>query len=118
MIQLIKEVATSNLGRALIVLPFIMLANNAFGAVLGDLKGRLDKTLLWAGVKKGAVVYAGIALFTIVSILAPELSVNFANIEVDLVTGMYMIIWAAIAAYGTDGLNKLARIFNYKTGDN
>lgn len=118
MIQLIKNLITTDLGRALTVLPLIMLANNCLGAVLGDLKGRLDKALLWTGIKKGGVIYAAIALFTIVSMLAPELSVNFANVDVDLVTGMYMIIWAAITAYGYDGLTKLARIFKYKTGDN
>lgn len=118
MIQLIENLITTDLGRALTVLPLIMLANNLLGAALGGLTTKWKPDLLRAGMKKGAVVYSAIALFTLVSMLAPELSINFADLDVDLVTGMYMIIWAAITAYGYDGLTKLAKIFNYKIGDN
>ena len=112
-----KELLTSNLGRALTVLPFIMLANNLFGAVLAELKEKFDSNRLKAGLTKGIVIYVGIGLFAVASIYLKELTVEFNGDLYSLIDAMYVIIWGAIVVYSTDGLSKLSKIFKVETGD-
>lgn len=112
-----KEILTSNLGRALTVLPFIMLANNLFGAVLAELKEKFDSNRLKAGLTKGIVIYVGIGLFAAASTYLKELTVEFNGDLYSLIDAMYVIIWGAIVVYSTDGLSKLSKIFKVETGD-
>lgn len=117
MFNLIKNLIATNLGKVLITLPLIMLGNNLLGAALAGLKKRFDLDRLKAGLFKGALVYAGVFVFALVSYFNNDLIVNFDGNAYTLVDAMYVIIWAAIIAYGKDGIDKLAKLFNFKVGD-
>lgn len=114
--NLIKELLVTNLGRALIVLPFIMIANNLFGAALAGLNKVFSFERLKAGLFKGLLVYTGIALFAIISFYTNDLNVDFNGTTYTLIDAMYVIVWASVIAYGKDGIEKLAKLFKFESG--
>ncbi len=114
---IIVKVVTSNLGRVLTALPFIMVINNLFGAALAGFGQKFDSNRLKAGLSKGILVYAGIALFAGVSMYLPELQVEFSGELYSVVDGMYVVIWAAVGIYAADAFAKLIKLFKVETGD-
>lgn len=114
---LILKIVSSDLGRALTAMPFIMLINNLFGAALAGFAHKFDSNRLKAGLSKGFLVYAGIALFAGVSMYLPELQIEFNNELYSIVDGMYVVIWGAIGVYALDAFNKLAKLFKLETGE-
>lgn len=115
--RLLLEIIGTNLGKALIVLPFVILGNSLFGAALAGFKERFDSARLKAGLIKGVIVYAGILMFALVSYYANGLSIDFNGSTYTLIDAMYVVIWATVIAYGKDGIEKLAKIFSFKTGN-
>lgn len=114
---IIVKVIASNLGRVLTALPFIMLINNLFGAALAGFGHKFDSNRLRAGLSKGFLVYAGVALFAGVSMYLPELQVGFNGELYSIVDGMYVVIWGANGVYAADAFAKLIKLFKIETGD-
>lgn len=114
---LILKILSSDLGRALTAMPFIMVINHLFGAALAGFGQKFDSNRLKAGLSKGFLVYVGIAIFAGVSMYLPELQVEFNNELYSVVDGMYLVIWAAVGMYAVDAFDKLIKLFKVETGD-
>lgn len=111
------ELLQSNLGRALVVLPIVILGNIAFGLANGSVQEGFDRDKFKLGLFKGLYAYVGILLFVVVSMLMNDIKVSLSGSEYGLVDAMHLIVYGAIVKYAGSGIGNLAEFLSYKGGE-
>lgn len=111
---MIQTILANSLGKAMVVLPAVILANILFGVSLAEFEHKFDWNKMLKGLYKGVLIYVGIALFVIVFHFTQDLVIDFNGGTYTMVDAMYIIVWGTVLTYSAEGMKKLVQLFKYK----
>lgn len=111
-----ENITHTELVVVMLALPLTIIAYNLLGAAYAniDVKQEFSKDKLTRGLQKGFMVYAAVVIYTVISYLMADLTIDVFGGSYNLVDAVYIVIFAAIIKYAKDGILKLAEIMKYK----
>lgn len=102
----------------LIGLAALMLANILLGTSVAKFKNAFKKKNLINGFLKALFLFGAILLTYLCAYLNPDiLSIDLFGVEVNLQTAMNMIIYAIMALYANQIIQKIANMFSLKVSE-
>ena len=99
------------------VLPLLIVINIGLGAFLGKRQQEFTWRILFAGIFKGAVIYVAIGGLIVVANILPDLSVIINGVEYTIISAMEMLLFAEIAWYLKEVVEKLILVLASKSKD-
>lgn len=113
--ELFINIVSDPLGVALLLLPLSILAKNLIGAGHSAQTNSFNWNYLKRGLFKGILIYLGIGVIALMSLLSSELTVTINETTYTLVQGVTVIIMGAVMLYIIDTFKLLQSIWKTST---
>ncbi|QIK69958.1 hypothetical protein G7062_06500 [Erysipelothrix sp. HDW6C] len=113
--ELILRIIEPPLGVALALLPLSILAKNLIGAGHSIQENAFNLNYLKRGLFKGILIYLGIGIISLMSLLSNELFVVINDVTYTLVNGVTVIIMGAVMVYIIDTFKILQLVWRTST---